>query len=154
VNVVIMGCGRTGASVATRLSLEGHVVAIIDAQESAFRRLPASFKGRRIVGSGMDQRVLEGAGVRQADAFMALAQGDNRNIFAAQVALHVFGVQNVVARQNDPFRSEIFSRLGLRTFSPTVIGADMAYRALLGQAPVVEHASTLPAVPAQPEPRS
>jgi len=138
VNVVIMGCGRTGASVAVRLSLEGHTVAIIDAQESAFRRLPSSFQGKRIVGSGIDQRVLEDAGTRSADAFMALAQGDNRNLFAAQVALHIFGVQNVVARQNDPFRSEIFSRLGLRTFSPTVIGADMAYRAVMGLPPVIE----------------
>ena len=145
-NVVIMGCGRTGASVAARLSLEGHAVSIIDAQESAFRRLPASFDGRRIVGSGMDQRVLETAGVRSADAFMALAQGDNRNLFAAQVALHIFGVQNVVARQNDPFRGEIFSRLGLRTFSPTVIGADMAYRAVMGPPPVLERAATTPAL--------
>lgn len=146
-NVVIMGCGRTGASVAARLSHEGHSVAIIDSQESAFRRLPASFEGRRIVGSGMDQRVLESAGVRQADAFMALAQGDNRNIFASQVALHIFGVQNVVARQNDPFRSEIFSRLGVRTFSPTVVGADLAYRALMGPPPLVEHSSNLPTAP-------
>ncbi len=144
-NVVIMGCGRTGASVAARLAHEGHDVAIIDSQESAFRRLPASFEGRRIVGSGMDQRVLESAGVRQADAFMALAQGDNRNIFASQVALHIFGVQNVVARQNDPFRSEIFARLGVRTFSPTVVGADLAYRALMGPPPLVEHSSSLPA---------
>ena len=146
--IVIMGCGRTGASVAARLFTEGHEVAIIDAQEAAFRRLPASFGGRRIVGSGMDQRVLETAGVREADAFMALAQGDNRNLFAAQVALHIFGVQNVVARQNDPFRAEIFGRLGLRTFSPTVVGADLAYRALVGPPPVVEHPSNL--APASP----
>lgn len=143
-NVVIMGCGRTGASVAARLATEGHHVNVIDVQESAFRRLPGSFSGRRIVGSGMDQRILEGADLRQADAFMALAQGDNRNVFAAQVAIHIFGVKNAVVRLNDPFRGEIFSRLGLRTFSPTVIGADLAYRALMGPPPVVEHASTLP----------
>jgi trk system potassium uptake protein TrkA len=146
-----MGCGRTGSLVAARLFAEGHTVAIIDAQESAFRRLPASFQGRRIVGSGIDQRVMENAGVRQADAFMALAQGDNRNIFAAQVALHVFGVQNVVARQNDPFRSEIFSRLGVRTFSPTVIGVDLAYRALMGPAPVIEQTSNLESAPQAPQ---
>jgi trk system potassium uptake protein TrkA len=146
VNVVIMGCGRTGASVAARLAGEGHAVTVIDAQEASFRRLPSSFTGQRIVGSGMDQRVLESAGLRRADAFMALAQGDNRNIFAAQVALHIFGVQNVVARQNDPFRSEIFARLGLRTFSPTVIGADLAYRALVGPPPVIEQPT--------PEPRA
>ncbi|MSP22539.1 MAG: TrkA family potassium uptake protein [Dehalococcoidia bacterium] len=141
--VVIMGCGRTGASVAARLCSEGHTVLVIDSQESAFRRLPASFDGKRIVGSGMDQRVLQNAGLQDADAFMALAQGDNRNIFASQIAMHVFGVKNVVARQNDPFRSEMFLRLGIRTFSPTVVSADLAYRALTEQAPAVEHASTL-----------
>lgn len=134
-NVVIMGCGRTGASVAARLSGEGHGVTVIDTQEAAFRRLPASFNGKRTVGSGMDQRVLEAAGVRQADAFMALAQGDNRNVFAAQIAMHIFGVDNAVVRLNDPFRSEIFSRLGLRTFSPTIVGVDLAYRALMGPPP-------------------
>ncbi len=141
VNVVIMGCGRTGASVAARLSSEGHGVTVIDTQEGAFRRLPASFSGKRTVGSGMDQRVLEHAGLRQADAFMALAQGDNRNVFAAQIAMHVFGVTNAVVRLNDPFRSEIFSRLGLRTFSPTVIGVDLAYRALMGPPPAFDPAS-------------
>ena len=142
-----MGCGRTGASVASRLVGEGHTVNVIDTQESAFRRLPTSFKGKRIVGSGMDQRVLEEADLRKADAFMALAQGDNRNVFAAQVAMHIFGVKNAVVRLNDPFRGEIFSRLGLRTFSPTVIGADLAYSALVGPPPVVEHASSLPGQP-------
>ncbi len=144
---MIMGCGRTGASVASRLVSDGHSVNVIDTQESAFRRLPSSFSGRRIVGSGMDQRILEDADLRKADAFMALAQGDNRNVFAAQMAMHIFGVKNAVVRLNDPFRGEIFSRLGLRTFSPTVIGADLAYRALMGPAPVVEHTSTLPAQP-------
>ena len=146
-NVVIMGCGRTGASVAARLVTDGHSVNVIDTQEAAFRRLPTSFNGRRIVGSGMDQRILEDADLRKADAFMALAQGDNRNVFAAQVAMHIFGVKNAVVRLNDPFRGEIFSRLGLRTFSPTVIGADLAYRALMGPPPVVEHTSTLPEQP-------
>ncbi len=147
-NVVIMGCGRTGASVAARLSSEGHAVNIIDTQEAAFRRLPASFRGQRTVGSGMDQRVLESAGLRQADAFMALAQGDNRNVFAAQIAMHIFGVSNAVVRLNDPFRSEIFSRLGLRTFSPTVIGVDMAYAALMGPPPMAEDATGPGAAPA------
>jgi trk/ktr system potassium uptake protein len=140
VNVVIMGCGRTGASVAARLSSEGHTVTVIDTQEAAFRRLPASFTGQRTVGSGVDQRVLESAGLREADAFMALAQGDNRNVFAAQIALHIFGVANAVVRLNDPFRSEIFSRLGLRTFSPTIVGVDLAYRALMGPPPGAEPA--------------
>lgn len=144
--VVIMGCGRVGASVATRLDTEGHEVVVVDLQESAFRRLPSSFRGRRFVGSGTDQRDLEAAGLRGADAFMALAQGDNRNVFGAQIAQHIFGVKTVVARLNDPFRSEIYARFGLRTFSPTVVGAELAYRALTGPAPEVERTVTTPDV--------
>ena len=61
---------------------------------------------------------------------MSLTQGDNRNLLAAQMAKHVFNVPTVVVRVYDPFRGEIFGKLGLRTFSPTSIGAEMAYDAL------------------------
>lgn len=125
-----MGCGRVGSTVATRLAHEGHEVTVIDNEPYSFRRLPTDFAGRKLVGSGVDDHVLENAGVREADAFLALTQGDNRNLLAAQMARHLFGVATVVARVYDPFRGEIFAHLGLRTFSPTNIGADLAYEAL------------------------
>jgi trk system potassium uptake protein TrkA len=130
VRVVIMGCGRVGATLAARLDGEGHDVAILDTEPYSFRRLPSDFGGRKLVGSGVEDHVLEDAGVREADAFLALTQGDNRNLLAAQLARHIFGVKTVVARVSDPFRGEIFAHLGLRTFSPTNIGADLAYEAL------------------------
>ena len=129
-NVVIMGCGRVGSSIAARLSEEGHRVAIVDTDAHAFARLPADFRGRRAVGSGTDHVVLEKVGIREADAFIALASGDNRNLLASQRAKHIFGVATVVTRVKDPLRSELFEELGLRTFSPTKIGADLAYGAL------------------------
>jgi len=131
--VVIMGCGRVGASVAARLSDEGHDVAVIDTDAHAFARLPAGFRGRRAVGSGTDHRVLEEVGTGNADAFIALASGDNRNLLASQRAKHVFGVATVVTRVKDPLRSELFEQLGLRTFSPTKIGADLAHAALFSE---------------------
>lgn len=129
--VVIMGCGRVGAGLATRLSEEGHDVTIIETDPFAFRYLPASFRGTCLVGSGTDDGMLERAGVRQADAFIALASGDNRNILASQKAKHVFGVPVVVSRVKDPLRSEVFAELGLRTFSPTKVGIELAHEALL-----------------------
>lgn len=126
-----MGCGRVGSTLAARLDGEGHDVTVIDLEPYSFRRLPTDFRGHKLVGSGVDDHVLESAGVREADAFLALTQGDNRNLLAAQIARHIFGVQIVVARVYDPFRGEIFAHLGLRTFSPTNIGADLAYEALI-----------------------
>ncbi len=129
-NVVIMGCGRVGSTLASRLDREEHRVTVVDTDPYAFRRLPSDFKGEKVVGSGYEDHVLVQAGIREADSFMALTQGDNRNLLAAQIAKHIFGVRIVVARVYDPFRGEIFGHLGLRTFSPTNIGAEMAYEAL------------------------
>ncbi len=130
-NVVIMGCGRVGSALAARLDREGHDVTVLDLDETAFRRLPSLFGGQKLVGSGTDHNDLNAAGVREADAFLALSPGDNRNVLAAQLAKHIFGVETVVARLYDPFRGEIYARLGVRTFSPTLVGADLAYNELM-----------------------
>ncbi len=47
--VVIMGCGRVGGALATRLDAENHEVTILDLNEYQFQRfLPDSFSGRKI----------------------------------------------------------------------------------------------------------
>ncbi len=121
--VVIMGCGRVGSQLATRLDGENHEVTILDLNAHQFQRfLPESFGGRKITGNGVDQDVLRRAGIEDADAFVALTQGDNRNITASQVAKHIFDVQRVVCRIKDPIREEMYNELGLRTVSPTRMG--------------------------------
>jgi trk system potassium uptake protein TrkA len=121
--VIIMGCGRVGARLASLLSRAGHEVTILDVNSNAFRRLDPDFGGTTLVGNGVDVDVLRRAGIERADAFVAATQGDNRNVMAAQVARHIFGVPKVVARIYDPLRQETFEMLGIETISPTVIGA-------------------------------
>jgi trk system potassium uptake protein TrkA len=128
--VLIMGCGRVGAGLATQLADEGHDVVVIDTDAFAFQRLLPEFSGRRLVGSGTDDRTLLDAGIREADCFVALATGDNRNILASQKAKEIYGVKTVVTRVKDPLRSDLFARLGLRTFSPTKIGVELAHEAM------------------------
>ena len=45
-HVVILGCGRVGAMLASLLEGEGHSVGIIDRDSEAFRRLSESFRGK------------------------------------------------------------------------------------------------------------
>lgn len=123
--VIIMGCGRLGSRIAGILDRQGHHVTVIDANESAFRRLGDSFGGDRVIGNGMDAATLERAGIESADAFMAITQGDNRNYFASQMAHEVYQVKRVLCRVYDPVREEIFRDLGLETFSPTSYGAQI-----------------------------
>lgn len=113
-----MGCGRTGAALASEFESRGHSVAIIDRLGDAFRRLPSDFQGQRITGVGFDRDTLVSAGVEDAYAFAAVSSGDNSNILAARVVRETYGVENVVARISDPGRAEVYDRLGIRTVAP------------------------------------
>ncbi|HEX4699515.1 MAG TPA: TrkA family potassium uptake protein [Actinomycetes bacterium] len=128
---VIMGCGRVGSTLALILEAQGHEVAVIDADESAFRRLGTAFQGRRITGIGFDRDTLREAGIEEADAFAAVSSGDNSNIVAARVARETFGVDNVVARIYDPGRAEVYQRLGIPTVATVRWTADQMLRRLL-----------------------
>ena len=118
-NVVIMGCGRVGARVASMLDLNGHRVTIIDLQSTSFRRLPDDFGGDTVIGTGIDEDVLRVANIESADAFIALSQNDNRNIMAAQVARTIFKVPHVIIRIYDPVREDTYRRMGYATVCPT-----------------------------------
>ena len=129
--IVIMGCGRVGAQLANSLDREGHDVTVLDMKASQFERfLSPEFHGRKMIGDGRDQDVLKNAGVAGADAFVACTQGDNRNVMAAQMAKVIFNVPRVVCRIYDPMREEMYKMLGLRTISPTKVGAQLLMEAL------------------------
>lgn len=113
-----MGCGRTGASLATEFEARGHSVAIIDRSGDAFRRLPSGFQGQRITGIGFDRETLVSAGVEDAFGFAAVSDGDNSNILAARVVRETYGIENVVARIADSGRAEVYRRLGIPTVAP------------------------------------
>ena len=123
--VVIMGCGRVGAQLAVLLDSEGHKVAILDTDDYSFQRLPSAFSGTALLGNGTDEDILKRAGIEEADVFVAVTQGDNRNVMAAQIAKHMFNVPKVICRIYDPLRRELYSTLGLEAFSPTTIFAQI-----------------------------
>jgi trk system potassium uptake protein len=117
VHVVIMGSGRVGIAASMALTGRGHSVAIIDKRAEAFDLLPPGFSARTIVGVGFDRDVLEEAGIKQADAFIAVSSGDNSNIVSARIAREHYHVPKVIARIYDPRRAEIYERLNIPTIA-------------------------------------
>ena len=130
--VVIMGCGRVGAQLATLLDKEGHQVTTLDIDAYSFRRLPPEFGGTALIGNGVDEEALKKAGIEEADAFVAVTQGDNRNVMASQIAKHIFNVPKVVCRIYDPLRRDLYITLGLEAISPTTVFAQMLKEKLEG----------------------
>ena len=122
--VIIIGCGRVGARTAAELDSRGDHVTVIDVDQRAFSRLPSTFGGVTVRGSGTDEDILRGAGADLADLLMALTEGDNRNTLGAQLGKHIFGIPRVIAKINDPLRAEAYRTLGLETLCRTVAIAD------------------------------
>jgi len=130
---VIVGCGRVGAGLADELDRAGWHVLIMDLTTAAFDRLPSTFGGTALRGDGTDEDVLRRAGAEGSDLFLAMTEGDNRNVMAAQLGLEALGARQTVAKINDPVRAEAYAHLGIATLCRTnlMTSAVLAY---MGQA--------------------
>jgi trk system potassium uptake protein TrkA len=131
-NVVIMGCGRVGARVASLLDQNGHKITVIDVTTTAFSRLAHDFSGDTVIGTGIDEDVLRVAGIEHADTFIAVTNHDNRNLMAAQVAQLIFKVPQVIVRIYDPVREDTYRRMGLTTICPTTTISAMILDHVIG----------------------
>lgn len=129
--VLILGCGRVGSTLASMLDRSGHSVSVLDQSSDAFQRLSPDFGGETYVGNGVDEDILIRAGIKEADAFVAVTNGDNRNIMAGQIAKEIFHVNKVMCRIYDPIREQTYRELGMDTMCPTTIGAQIFYDGLL-----------------------
>jgi len=139
VHIVILGCGRVGSLLATRLDEIGHSVAVIDQNTTAFRKLNPEFSGTTVTGVGFDRETLESAGIERAHAFAAVSSGDNSNILAARVARETYGVEHVVARIYDPKRAAVYERLGIPTVATVSWTAGQIMKAVVPTSASVDY---------------
>jgi len=127
---LIVGCGRVGSNLAKLLVADKHDVVVVDENPAAFKRLGNRFGGQVEVGTGVDYDVLKRAGAERADGFVAVTDGDNRNVMASLIAQKMFRIPKIICRIYDPPRGQLYRELGIETFSPTTIGAQLIRDAL------------------------
>jgi trk system potassium uptake protein TrkA len=123
--VVIFGCGRTGSTVGLQLASRGHNVTIIEQNPSALKRLGTDHGCHIVIGSGLQEDVLEQAGIRTADVFFALTRGDNSNLMSAQLVKLAYNVPKVCVKVADPLRAEAYRKLGYFCITPSALTAGM-----------------------------
>ncbi len=116
-NVIIVGCGRLGATLAYQLYRKKHRVTVIDLAAGAFGNLPPDFHGRTMEGEVLNQDMLHRAGIEQAEAFIAVTSSDSLNAVACHVARSIYKVPTVIARNYDPRWLALLEIFGLQTVS-------------------------------------
>lgn len=129
--IIIAGCQKVGATLASTLSEENHDVVVIDSDPANFEPLGSGFNGVTIAGMPIDEDILRGAGIERTDALAAVTNDDNMNVMVSQIARELFNVPKVITRIYDPERETVFHQMGLNTVCPTTLVADRIRELLL-----------------------
>ncbi len=109
--VVIYGAGETGLHIADRLSREHHDVALIDRNPQRIAEAEERLEVLTVVGRGTSPAVLDQAGIRKADLFVAVTNDDEANLVSSLIAKQADVDTTIVRLQFDDLRGAEASRL-------------------------------------------
>ncbi len=109
--VVIVGCGKIGASLARALIAGEHEVVAIDRVASRCEVVEEELGSITVVGDGCEVGVLAETGISRADMLIAVTGNDEDNLVACQLAKHRFNVLKTVSLINNPANATLFKLL-------------------------------------------
>jgi trk system potassium uptake protein len=101
-NIIILGAGRVGESVAESLVSEKNDITVIDTSPQRLRELQDRFDLRGVVGNGIQPSVLQEAGAQDADMMIACAPLDETNLVTCKIAHDLFNIPTTIARLRSP----------------------------------------------------
>ena len=116
---VILGCGKLGSRLASKLAAAGHQIVVMDRDQEALKQLGKSFKGETLAGRAYIEENIQRIFEEKTDVFIAVTDKDNVNIMFAQWIKNKFKVPRVIARIYDPILAGSYRDLGLETVCPT-----------------------------------
>jgi trk system potassium uptake protein TrkA len=117
--IIVAGCSRFGANIASMLSLQGKDVVVLDNYSSSFRKLSPDYSGFTIVADATDIDELTRAGIEKADIVVAATNDDNTNIMIAQIASKIFNVPKVVSRLYDTEKEIVYQDFNIQIIYPS-----------------------------------
>ena len=103
--IIVIGCGKMGASLAVQLLNEGHQITVVDQNEAVIEQISNTQDVIGYVGNGAVYSVLESVGAKDADLVLAVTQSDEVNLLSCLMA-HKIGAKNTIARVRNPEYAE------------------------------------------------
>lgn len=101
-NIIILGAGQVGGTLAENLVREENDITLIDTCPERLRELQNRLDIGTLVGSGSYPDVLRQAGAENADMIIAVTNSDEVNLVACQIAYKLFHTPTKIARVRAP----------------------------------------------------
>lgn len=128
--ILIIGCGRLGASLANDLSDKEKNVIVVDSYKSSFRKLSPSFGGLTVTGDATSINVLKEAQIEKAGIVIVVTNDDNVNIMISQMAKELFDSKKVISRLFDPDRKSVYEGFDINLIYPAILSVNEINRLL------------------------
>ncbi len=115
-NIIIIGCGKVGETLAAQLNEEGNNITIVDMNPDRVNDIAEQLDVMGIVGNGATHTVQEEAGVEKADLLIAVTGSDELNLLCCMVAKIDGHCQTIARIKNPEYSSEapyLRDKLGL-----------------------------------------
>lgn len=119
---IIIGGGRIGRALATRLENRGEFVVVVEIDEDVVERARAEGYTVR-EGDGSEAEALRKAGIEDAKRFVTTTADDDINLLACQLAITKFDVGSVYSRVNEPENVDAFESIGVEAIDATTATA-------------------------------
>jgi trk system potassium uptake protein TrkA len=101
-NILIIGAGRVGTSVAESLVSERNDITVIDSDPQRLRLLQERLDLRGVAGNAIQPSVLREAGAEDCDLLIACAPMDETNLAVCKIAHDLFNTTTTIARLRSP----------------------------------------------------
>lgn len=111
--ILVVGCGKTGYSLAKAMLAIGHEVLAIEKDRSRCESLYEELGSIVFQGDGTEVQALKAAGAARADVAIAVATRDEDNLAICQIAKSFFGVSKTIAVVKNPQNESLFRLLGV-----------------------------------------
>ena len=139
-NIIIVGCGKVGSTLAEQLCNEEHQVVVIDTNSDKIQQLSEDLDLLGITGNGSSIGVLSEAGVKEADILIAVTGSDELNLLCCLIAKKVSSCHTIARVRNPIYNKEIHfikERLGVSMIINPELAAAMEISRLLPSPPII-----------------
>ena len=105
-NIIIVGCGRVGETLAEKLGDDGNKITIIDMSAQKVKNIANKFDIMGIAGNGATHAVQQEAGIDTADLLIAVTNSDELNLLCCMIAKKSSNCQTIARVKNPEYSSE------------------------------------------------
>ena len=105
-NIIIVGCGKVGQTLAEQLNEEGNNITVVDINAENLRATATQNDVLGIVGNGATYAIQKEAGIESADLLIAVTDSDELNLLCCMVAKKTGNCQTIARVRNPDYSTE------------------------------------------------